>query len=389
MSTRVLWQDIYAVEQQQSSAVAFTAQLTADPTFITTASVASGDGYPGIKGGVIATDQAAIFGMPLNEHVDLKAPNTTFEQEQARGISQRHNQEYHIVNTGEPAEATISMVATAYNISLFGYLLFQAGSSEVVGSANVTLNIFTGIPYVVADPEVYAYVTRFLQPAADSDDVDQIMRGCICSSLTLSAEKGGVLMLEAVMQGGGWSQKDLSALVASINFDTTASLKYQDMFAYMESTSMDIPSFTVTFSNNPVWNFYNDETAASVHLGRFTVEGSFDLPWGAATVGNNYAITKFLGGTQQDLYFFWGVDDRTSPTNADWDCDNDETKNAATDTKNYCGIKINARIIDYELGGDNEVVTTVNFQGAYDDTTAAGSLKAGYDLTKLTRILPV
>jgi hypothetical protein len=376
--TRVRWQDLYGVEQDNASA-SLAAHVAADPAFAATDIGVQGNGTAGGK-----------FALPLLDHPDYKAPSTTNEAEQARGISQRHVREYNTVQTGDPFETTIGMLGDAYYGSLLAYSLFQEGTTEAVGT-NTALNVLTCVPYTSADPEMYMYLTRALQNAAGSDPVDVLVKGAIVSQLTLSAEQGGLLNLEAVIKGAKWEQKDISSSLAAMStfVNNVIPLKFQDMAAAIHDGSnwvpISIPSMSVTFTNNVVFNFYNGPAASSANMGRLGVSGTVTLPWGAPTVGKNYLIDRFLAGETRRMVFYWGTKGTPAVATDYLLSDVDRLKNGTTDVKNYVSIFVNARIVDYGVAGDNELMVEAQFEGVYDGTNNAGELRFAYDKTLLER----
>lgn len=486
--TRTIWQDLYAVEQDNASASLAAHLLTSPGYLLVESTEGANDGDIGIQGNNYS---GGIFGMPLTDHPNFKAPSGTAESEQARGLSQRHVREYNTLQTGDPAEAVLPMLGSAYNVSLFSYLLFQSGCTEApsaagagataditftatlgvidgitvvdggtgytvdvildgdvggnadavlravvvagvitdviivdggtgyttgscvitnesgkaaAGAAPGTTTLFEAKPYTSANPEVYGIFTRFVQDAADSDVVDQVLTGAICTSLTLGSEVGGTLTMEATINSAKWEQADKSAKVTKVTFqNSVVPLKHQDLqVAFNDLTNWQltyIPSWSITITNGGVFNFYNDDAAQSAHLGRVNVEGTMTIPWGDTYAGKDTQIDRFLDGATRQWIFFWGQPASTPWTGALLDTDfvygtddlgdvlalSDEQKNGSTDVKNYLGVALNIRVTDYEVVGDNELMVEVTFQGAYDGTRNAVEVYCAYDKTLLDR----
>jgi len=155
---------------------------------------------------------------------------------------------------------------------------------------------------------------------------------------------------------------------------------------------VNTPSVSMTFTNNCMFNYYNDDEASSAILGRLTVEGTFSMPFGTANVGSNYMINKFLAGEEFLIAWYWGqsgnavdvIDDyKLTPVEA---IDRMKNDAGAGDTKNYASFVVCARITDYEMSGDNEQMIDVTFQGVTTDFHEAMEMYFAVDSTKVERI---
>jgi len=481
MANRVIWQDIYAL------------QVTVASTTLAVHTAALADDSEPSFDAVDVGIQLNTFALPLTDHANLKAPSGTIDSEQARGISPRHQREFNTVQTGEPAEYTLPLDGHAYNISAILPLFFQSGSSEAAATVTAANNVLTNIPYVIADTDMWAYITRHLQPTAGSGEIDQVTAGTLASSLTFAGETGGILTMEAVMKAAAWDQKDLSGVVANVenSFDLERSLKYQDsIIAGLDvySLSLDLtdltfdqagktivsstdfaaagygdgdyimikgsnlndgiylvatvatvtitldagetlqdegtadavatvaqavwidiksPSISFTAINNVTFNFYNDDVAVSAHMGRLGLEGSITIPYSQATLGvgqsandENYMIRRFLDGDTLLIAWYWGVGDVASWTAFDSDkvfadykldpatdaLDGYKNDAAATDPDNYFSIVANVRVNDYEMAGDNELMTECTLMGVTDSVANAIEVYTQYNGAKLNRL---
>lgn len=346
MPIRTTWEDLYSIEQ--------TASLTAKPTFAATAIGMEGDGSAGGK-----------FLMPLTDHPHLKPTSATQETELAVGLSQRVALEYN-QTIAEPSTVTINMLANSYNLSLFLWLLFQSGAAET-GTPVLTMEC---IPYIVPTIEVYAAITRILGgTAGDADTVSQYMPGCICRSITLSGETGGLITLSAEMIGATWAvaNDDLGTETwTSLTFSNIAPLKFQDAAFTLDSNTVETPAFSITISNNAVAQFYNNSTIQRYIMGRLTMEGNFAIPWSVATEGGNTAINDFIAGNVMDMELYWGSLAAT-----------------AASELSFAGP---ARYTDTDMGDtEGEINTAINFAGLQDSSAADWSIKAGYTLSILDR----
>jgi len=155
---------------------------------------------------------------------------------------------------------------------------------------------------------------------------------------------------------------------------------------------VNVPSISISITNNCQFNYYNDDVASQAIVGRMGVEGSFQMPFGQAAVGNNWFIDRFLAGDQVMLAWYWGSQSTVENPLQDhklnpWSGDLDQYKNdsSATTPKNFVSTVVNARITDYEVSGDNEVMIDVTFQGAGSSYAKAVELYTGYDADYLLR----
>ena len=388
MATRTIWQDLYGFELDLAQS-SLSTHVGALPTFTVADIGIQGDGTAGGK-----------FSLPLTDHPNFKSPSATVDTEEARGLSVRHDLEFNVAASGDPIEFSIPMLGNAYNVAAMTQLLFQDGAEQSAPTAQTGMLMTTGQAYTSADVDNYGYFTRSIQPAASTDEVDLIVKGGICSSLTMSGESGGLLTIEPTIQAANWSQGDLGALTTTLatGFADITPLKYQDSSVSIEYAAgtwatIFVPSISITVNTNPMFNFYNDDAAASIHLGRMSIEGSMSFPWdpGDSNVANKWVIDQFLAGTPFRVNWMWGVDVAAGLTvDDDYDYDGtnlmDGYKNETgtpSDPKNFVSVTINAKCTDYEVAGDNELMIEASLQGVEDSTNTAIEIRSLYDDTKL------
>ncbi len=173
--------------------------------------------------------------------------------------------------------------------------------------------------------------------------------------------------------------------------------------AKAEWVDVKAPTISLTLVNNVEFNFYNDDVAVSAHLGRLTVEGSVTIPYSQATIGigqasgeTNYMITRFLAGDPLLVAWYWGAsgaavdfsDDVYDDYRLDPPAAMDRYKNdaAATLPENYFSLVVNIRVTDYEMAGDNELMTECTLVGVTDSIWAAVSAYCHYVASKLERL---
>jgi len=384
-NTRTRWQDLYAIQQDNTSAN-LRAHVAEDPTFTSADIGVQGDGTEG-----------GVFGLPFTDHPNIPAPSSTIEDDQARGIAQVSLPERNTAQTADPPEQTFPLLADAYTASLYGYSFFQSGVTETTrdASGENDTNLLKCIPYTDADPVVYLQLLRAMQPGSSSDDVDQMFKGAICSNLNFSGETGSIFSLEATLKAAKWEQDDKSGLASNIDFvKDVLPFKYQDMTAAMYDpeaetwVEMFIPSFNVDLENNVQFSFYNDQAAASAIMDRILASGSVTMPWSQADVGKNYLIKQFLEGQPRKMVFYWGQsgDDGFDGEDYELPATIDRLKNGTTNTKNYMSIMVNARISEYDVVGDNEHMVEASFEGVKDENNNSVELRFAYDNTKLERL---
>ena len=402
LNTRTRWQDLYGIQQFNLGASdTLRTHVALNPTF--------GVDDIGVQGNGTTN---GLFGVPLTDHPNIPAPASTVEDDQARGISQTDLPERNTAQTADPPEVTLPMLADAYHASLFGYSFFQQGAEEAE-STDTELNILTCRPYTSADPVTFLQAIRFLGGDAQNE-VDQIMKGGVCSNLNFSGEVGQIFSLEATTRFGTWTQDNMSALEGDLGFVRgTLPLKYQDMAAAMwdpvgeEWIEIFTPSFNVDLENNVEFSYFNDPTAVSAILAKIVASGSITIPWSqGGGAGKNYFINRFLEGEPRKLVFYWGQSG-SAFNGEDYLLDNgtdtvNKFKTGTTNPKNFMSIMVNARVSDYDMAGDNEHMIEANFEGVRqwanvaqgyipEDIETEGYINAvelrfGYDKTLLERI---
>ncbi len=186
MPTRVMWQDNFLIQQT-------TDRLEEQPVYDKDANIGiTGDG----------SADSGKFMMPLTNHPNLPSPTTITNLELATGRSDAHTVE-HVQTASEAPTFTLEMPANAHNLSLFLWSVFQSGASESETSGTI---VMTCVPYTSPVFEMWTAVTRIMGATSTviaEDTISHMVYGCICRSLTLTAEEGGLLNLSAEMVVGG------------------------------------------------------------------------------------------------------------------------------------------------------------------------------------------
>jgi len=357
MAVRVPFQDLYAIEQTSSA--------TGWPLFMDSTTI-------GIEG--TGTGNTGKFILPITEHAHLNPGASSVEHELTTGQSNRAVIEYNTVASAPPT-TTLTMPMTAYNLSLFLWLLFQTGTSE--GSAS-GVKVMTCVPYTAATVEEYCHLVRVLGTYTDSMKVDtqsHIMRKCICNSLTINGEEGDILMLTAELMGTEWaaSSPGKGKFVnnnyqwSTLNYSTKTPIKFQALTTKLNNSPLDIPSFSITISNNAQAIYYTNATIQRFILGRLTLEGNIFIPWSDDGVGGNEVINMYTND-QDALMELYNVDNCT--------------------TDNTFDLKANIKFTEVNFEGDIEIGSQVTFQGVDDLTSSDLYFKAGYNSTILIRGVP-
>ncbi len=216
---------------------------------------------------------------------------------------------------------------------------------------------------------------------------------------------GGTVGGHVIVEGSTSNDGIYQITVTNANTITLAATNDGEATSFTDETStasvkitgatwrtVNSPSISMTFTNNCQFNYYNDDAASNAIVGRLTVEGTFTMPFGTDGVGKNYMINKFLNGQEFVMAWYWGqssdahniaTDYRLQPDAAFSRYKNDS---ADTNTKNYLSFVVCARITDYEVSGDNELMIDVSFQGVKTDFCEAMKAYFAVDSALLDRI---
>ena len=362
----VEWMSMYSIEQNPSGSLT---TLTNKPDYNDAVDI-----------GVEGTGSAnGVFRLMLENRPDLEVPDVLQELDVVTGRADRHVQNFEATTYDVPT-ATIEGPANSYICSLLFWSLFQSGATEATVSgtvSNVTCTVYTD-----PDPEMYFSLTRVLVDPSTSitnDNASQYFTGCIVRSITLSSEERGVVKYSAEVLGASHNMAVTDAIGSVDDADTWDSIsfpakptswKFQDFTCEIDGTATKIPNFSVTFSNNVAPLFYNSSTIQGYKLGNFTVEGSFFMPWSAATVGGIVPVTKYKAGTDYTLELF-------------------TTDGAGQNTtSNDVDIALNVKTTSISQTGDVETGHEINFSGVYDGSNLAVQVIMSYLTASLDRNIP-
>jgi hypothetical protein len=285
------------------------------------------------------------YGIPLLNKPAFDPGQAVVNQRKAIGVSYRRADAGFEYQQGSRVPTTTFEFDVTYkNIVPFLWMLFQGGTTEGAGATYLK----TFVPYTESNAEIYV-ASALLARNSDSAATSHMIGGAVVKSLTLTAEEGMPLKCSAEMIGYNMvSDFDLDADANLIEYDTAAPLLWQNATVSLGGTTVNIPGFSLTISNNLVTKNYDSWHTEKYVLMDCTAEGSFRIPWSAATVGGNAQIDNFINGTDQLLKVTWGTGSHT--TDGDFE------------------IEVNARYTGATLTGDDEIVTEIPFENVFDGT---------------------
>jgi hypothetical protein len=295
----------------------------------------------GIATGVtnISTAANAATGIPLLNHPSFESGTQTINQRKAIGTSYRSaavGMEYQ-QGSAIPGTSFEFDVSPKY-ISYFLWSLFQTTSFQ--GAATVYPKYF--IPYDASDVEMWMTLVKKL--AASGTSSSHRILGAVVKSITLSAEEGQ--NLKATVEFQGYSQETNRDIASdTLTFIASAPLQWQSATVTLSGTTVNIPGFSLTLSNNLLTKFYDNSVAVRHDLFNFTGEGTIRIPFAATTVGANAQVDAFAAGTNSRLVIYWGNSEIA-------DADDEFT------------IIANIRRTGATVTGEDEVITEVPFECA-------------------------
>jgi len=276
---------------------------------------------------------------------------------QARGVPYRHSGEFQ---QGTKAfGTTIELRAHADNMALLVMSLFQNVTEG--GTAHHK----QCVPYTSSTSMDFSNNEGFFFSLCDYTGVASNsfrLVSCIARSITFSGDAGGNLMASVEVIA-----KDLETnynSFGSAGASSTSPLLVQDMMdsgghsiAASDGTGesdVEIESFSVTFSNNAVPRYGENQTPYNYILGDFTVEGRITIPW----EGSNTEIDNYLNGTIRRLRLGWG----TAPFTQ------------ASAVAGDFGIQVRMRYTGATLAGDEDQQLELSFIGVADSNGSAGEV---------------
>jgi hypothetical protein len=275
------------------------------------------------------------FKLLLQNKPDLVTTSAVKESEKASGFADNTEEDLQS-NVADPSKFPPEMEANAYIISMFMQLLCQTGASQgTFGS--VTRDTFQ--PYQKIDITYYGAFMGKVPKLGGVVDECALIRGALPSSVKLSAEEGGTLMMTAEIMGAKWSKSFVGTGIPSAGNSILKKpyLKWQNAIVLLDdaySTAADASSglkalvdssntrfslqgFELTFANGLIAKFYNSETVQCFVLGKYKVTGTMTIPWVVPGLGDESRyywkhIQDFRDGITKHLKIYWGNADGTT-----------------------------------------------------------------------------
>ena len=323
------WVREYAVQVETIAADVGLQTLfqTADATAIT-----FGPSKIGVAGDGTARGK---FKLLLTNKPDLVTSSAVKESEKATGFADNTEEDF-VALVAEPSKFAPEMEANAYTVSLFMQLLAQTGATQ----SGITVLTSTFVPYTKIDMTYFAAFMGKVQQLGGVVTECSLMRGCVPSSVKLSAAEGETLKLTAEVMGASWS-KDFNGTGIPASADAIskkAFLKWQNAIILMDdayntadnpdsglktltdsttTTRFALQGFELTLTNGLIAKFYNSETIQAYVLGKYKGAGTFVIPWvvpgpGLETRYYWSHIQNFRSGITKHLKIYWGNADATS-----------------------------------------------------------------------------
>lgn len=249
----------------------------------------------------ISTAANGTFGIPLTNHPSFNPGTQTINTRKAVGTSYRQTGTGCLEFTQGSAIPTTAWEfdVSSKNLSHFLWSLFQTGSFQGAGATYIKYYV----PYETPDVEVWLTLVRKL--AANGTAASHRIVGAIVKSISLSCEEGQNLKATVEFQGYSFESTRDSANDV-FTFQTASCLQMQNAVVTLDGTTINVPSFDLTITNNALTKFYDNATAVRHDVGEFTVTGNIRIPWAQATEGANVQIDDFANGSPSRLVIYWG-----------------------------------------------------------------------------------
>lgn len=261
----------------------------------------------------IGTAAATDIGYPLNNHPSFNPGQNIIDTRKATGLSYRHagtGFEFQ-QGTKEPT-TTWEFHVTPRMLAVQMWGLTQQSATEETGSPYVKYFI----PYSTGQAaiEMWQSLVRSMAPSGTASSHRIV--GAVPSSITLSAEEGTPLTASVDFRGYNFeSNRDVASDTLTVSAENP--LLWQNATISLGGTTVNLPGFTMTITNNLITKWYDSQTVEKFLLGDFGVEGTITVPWAATTVGGNQQITDFINGNVTRLVIYWGTGGAIATTSQD------------------------------------------------------------------------
>jgi hypothetical protein len=287
------------------------------------------------------------FKLLLENKPDIIPTTAVVESDVASGVADKTEEDIQ-ATVSQPVGFAPEMKCNAYLASLFFSLFSQNGYTELTPVSNIVVG--KAVPYTNIDITRYAAFLGVVQKLGGTKDQCELTRGALPSTIKLSAEEGGILMLNAEIMGAKWSKDfSLPGAYATTGVPTKVPfLKWQNATVLIDNsyntpadptsglktlsdgtgTRFFMQGFELNLANGLQAKFYNNETIQTFVLQKYTAEGSFVVPWVVPTIGGATAIAQkyywdqiqdFRDGIVKHVRIQWGTwsgSDATATDNA-------------------------------------------------------------------------
>lgn len=197
---------------------------------------------------------------------------------------------------------TIEFDVNANILTLLLWSLFQGGVSEAAGTPFVK----TAVPYTSPSASVWLSLAYVLSTSTAGENA--IASGGICRSITISGDEQGQSIKGSAEIAFASYAATYDASSATITDPAIAPLLYKNMDFTFAGDAINIPSFSITISNNATGPSYHATTIQKWVLGDLTIEGEIVVPKnsGNSNHDNNAMITDLVNLTDNILTLYWG-----------------------------------------------------------------------------------
>lgn len=251
---------------------------------------------------------AEVSGSPL-----MKVTNFPFVNPGQQIIDQRKatGRATRLITTGSEfqlgiARPTVSLEfdANANNMSLMFWLLMQSGSSEAVG----TPFIKTFIPYTTCIAEVWASLAYVVSTTTAGENWRA--DGGVVRSITIAGDEASQSIKATVEIAFASFAATFDASSALVADPVIESLLYKNCTIELATNPVNLPSWSLTFTNNAEMRFLDSPTALKAVLGDLGVTGEIVVPRdsGNAAHDDNALLTDLLNLTDNLLEIVFGAD---------------------------------------------------------------------------------
>lgn len=295
----------------------------------------------------ISTAANGSFGVPLLNKPSFSPGTQIINNRKATGTSYRVSGNCMEYSQGVAIPETVfEMDVSAANIGYFLWSLYQTASFELGSGAYPKYFV----PYETAVTEMWLTLIRKMAPAGTASSHRIV--GAVVKSITFSAEEGQPLKATVEFNGYSFeSNRDVGSDDV-FTFSTAACLQFKNAVITLDGYTINVPSFSLTISNNALTKFYDNATAVRHDLSNFTATGTISVPWSTADQGANVQLDAFVNGTASRLVIYWG-------------------NGEIADADGELSIITHIRRTDATVAGEDEILTEIPFECVSEDYSSA------------------